>query len=126
MVTSMSKLHNKFTNENLYDMSTRFVDKLLNSKHKQLSYIFNKVVKDKEEQALKVASLWQNIYIKKIKDKRETERDPHHTNLSQDLMDAWIKEFKDSADEVFNEECSNIIVARAKKIAADTHMIKED
>ncbi len=125
MSTSDNKKHDEFTNENLHDMSARFVDKLLNSQHQQLSYIFNKAIKNKEEQILKVASLWQNIYVKNIEDERETKRDAHHTNLSQELMDAWMKEFKDSADEVFNEECSDIIVARAKKIAEDTHMIKD-
>ncbi len=125
MNTLYNKKHDQFTNENLHYMSARFVNKLLNSKHEQLAYIFNKAIKNKEEQILKVASLWQNIYVKKVKDERESKRDNHHTNLSQELMNAWMKEFKESADEVFNEECSNTIVARAKKIAEDTHMIKE-
>lgn len=39
-------------------------------------------------------------------------------------MNAWMQEFKASADEVFDEARSNIIVTRAKKIAEDTHMLK--
>lgn len=116
---------NNFTNDNLYDMSACFVNKLLNSKHKELSTIFRKAIKDKEAHIKKVASLWQNIYIYNIKDKRESERHAHHTNISKDLMDAWINEFKASAFEIFDEKHSNIIVTRAKKIAEDTHMLKE-
>lgn len=121
-ITYNSQNHNTFTNENLYDMSARFVDKLLNSKNKELSTIFQKAIKDKEVHIKKVASLWQNIYIHNIKDKRESERHAHHTNISKDLMNAWINEFKASAFEIFDEKHSNIIVTRAKKIAEDTHM----
>ncbi|XWO13478.1 Group 3 hemoglobin ctb [Candidatus Hepatincola sp. Pdp] len=121
----INQKYNHFTNENLYDMSARFVDKLLNSEHKELSTIFKRVITNKEAHIKKVASLWQNIYIKKIKDKRESERHAHHTNISIGLMNAWLEEFQASANEVFDEEHTNIIVTRAKKIAEDTHMLKE-